>query len=405
MGLTQADTFVVEQPTAITAIAQLIAKEPIEDWKAWLTFHALRGSAGALGKAFETALLDFSHVTSGTSAIRSRADRGVDFVQENFNDALGQIYVERHFPPGHKLAVEEMLANIRKTFGARIAQLSWMDDETRKAALRKLELVEASVGFPSAGRDFSAVEIDRAKLYENVQALRLNNWRRAVSRLSGSFRRDEWPASSPQTVNAIYGRRYNQIIIPAGILQPPFFDPEGDPAENYGAIGAIIGHEFGHAFDDQGRRYDGDGNLINWWTAETDKRFIEATRKLVSQYNRYCPYPFSCVSGAGTLGENIGDLGGAEVAYAAWKLSLGNTEAPVIDGLTGDQRFFIAFARAFRSKQREEVARNTLVSDAHAPQVYRVNGVVRNMDAWYSAFDVKPGDKLYLKPEDRVRIW
>ena len=279
-----------------------------------------------------------------------------------------------------------------------------MDDPTRAEALKKLANFEPRVGYPNKWRDYSAMQIGKTKLFENIFAARQFEWNRQVARLGGPVDREEWGMNA-QTVNAYYNPLMNQITFPAGILQPPFFDANADPAVNYGAIGGVIGHEIGHGFDDQGSAFDANGVQRDWWTADTKAKFLTKTAALNAQYDKYCPLPDACISGALTTGENIGDLGGLIMAYTAYKQSLGGKEAPVLDGLTGDQRFFMAWAQVWRAMSREDNTRNQLATDPHSPPEFRVNGVVPNIDEWYTAFNIQPTDKMYIPPEKRVRIW
>jgi predicted metalloendopeptidase len=291
--------------------------------------------------------------------------------------------------------------------GERLKTLSWMDDATRAEALKKLATFDPRVGYPVKWRDYGAYTVEAGKLFENVRAGRKFEWNREVARLGQPVDREEW-GMNPQTVNAYYNPLVNQITFPAAILQAPFFDPHADPAVNYGAIGAVIGHEMGHGFDDQGREFDETGKIRNWWTPETNKKFVEATGRLAAQYDAFCPLPSApkeCVNGRFTMGENLGDLGGLEMAYTAYKLSLNGKDAPVLDGLTGDQRFFIAHAQVWRAMQREDALLNQMKSDPHAPGPARGSLPERNIDAWYAAFGVKEGDKAYIKPDERVHIW
>jgi endothelin-converting enzyme/putative endopeptidase len=319
-------------------------------------------------------------------------------------EGLGQIYVERHFPADAKAKMDTLVANLRAALKSRLEASTWMDDATRKEALAKLDKFEPRIGYPEKWRDYTALAIEPGKLFENLRASQKYEWDRQVARLKGPVDRTEW-AMTPQTVDAYYNPLMNQITFPAGILQAPFFDPNADPAVNYGSIGAVIGHEIGHGFDDQGREFDGDGKVRNWWTAETNAKFVAATKKLADLYQTYCPVEGQCINGALTMGENIGDLGGLEMAYTAYKLSLNGQEAPVIDGFTGDQRFFLSYAQTWRGKMRDDALRALMLTDPHSPPGARGSIPERNMDAWYAAFDVKEGDKAYLPPEQRVRIW
>jgi putative endopeptidase len=358
-----------------------------------------------LPKAFDTAQFDFNaKALRGVEKQRDRWKRGLTLVDGAIGEGLGEIYVRKHFPPETKAKMDALVANLRAALKERLATLSWMDDTTRAEAVKKLDAFEPRIGYPAKWRDYSALTIERGKHFENVRNARVFDWERRVKRIHDPVDRGEW-FMTPQTVDAYYDPSTNQITFPAGILQPPFFDPNADPAVNYGAIGAIIGHEIGHGFDDQGREFDGSGKVRNWWTPETNARFVEATKKLGALYGSYCPLEGACVNGDLTMGENIGDLGGLEMSYTAYKLSLNGQEAPVLDNFTGDQRFFLSFAQAWRGKTRDDALRAQMLTDPHSPRTARGSFPERNMDAWYAAFDVQPGAKLYLDPKDRVRIW
>jgi predicted metalloendopeptidase len=300
--------------------------------------------------------------------------------------------------------MDALVANLRTAMGERLRTLEWMDDSTRAEAQKKLATFEARIGYPSKWRDYSKLTIEPGKLFENVRAARRFDWERQVARIGEPVDREEWDMT-PQTVNAYYNPLMNQITFPAAILQPPFFDANADPAVNYGAIGAVIGHEIGHGFDDQGREFDEKGKIRNWWTAATNARFVEATSKLAAQYDAFCPLEKVCVNGRLTMGENIGDLGGLEMAYSAYRLSLKGEEPPELGGLSGDQRFFVSHAQIWRGKARDDAMRSMILTDPHAPPSARGMLPEQNIDAWYTAFGVKEGDKLYIPPEKRVRIW
>jgi endothelin-converting enzyme/putative endopeptidase len=405
VGLADAQHFIVNETTAIRDGSRLLQSESLDAWKAYLTFHLIHDRAVDLPKAFDEANFDFESKTlRGVEQQRDRWKRGITVVDNYIGEGLGELYVKKHFPPGHKAKMDELIANLRASLKSRIESSAWMDAATRAEALQKLAAFEPRIGYPEKWRDYSALTIERGKHFENVTAARHFEWNRLAGRLKQPVDRTEWQMT-PQTVNAYYDSQMNQINFPAGILQPPFFDPNADPAVNYGAIGAVIGHEIGHGFDDQGREFDGAGKVRNWWTPETNAKFVEATKKLDAQYHAFCPLEGACVNGQLTMGENIGDLGGLEMAYGAYKLSLGGKEAPVIDGFTGDQRFFLAFAQAWRGKIRDDALRAQLLTDPHSPAAARGQLPLRNVDAWYEAFGVKEGDKLYLKPEERVKIW
>ena len=404
-GFAGADRFVITNYTAVPALAALFHRVPIDDWKLWLEFHYASDFAPYLPKAFSDSAFDFfERQLSGVTERPPRWKFAVDIVNSELGDAVGQLYVQRHFSPQSKGEVDGIVANIRRAFEMRIRNLDWMDDKTRAAALVKLAALQGMIGYPDTWIDYSGLTVEPGMLPEAIYSGALFELQQMRADLNRPVDRRQWP-TPPHVVNAFYIPFGNIFFLPAGILQPPYYDPKADPAENYGGIGAVIGHEMSHGFDDEGRQFDSTGRNFDWWTDATDDRFLERSDRLIEQYNGYCPYAEACVNGLGTLGENIGDLAGLEIAYAAWRLSLGGKEAPVINGLTGDQRFFIAYARTYREKIREELARALLEGDSHAPSQYRVNGVVRNMDAWYAAFNVKPGDRLYLRPEQRVKMW
>jgi endothelin-converting enzyme/putative endopeptidase len=395
--------------TSITAGAKLVDSQPLDVWKKYLTFHIASDNANFLTKAFDDASFEFFGKTlRGVTAKRDRWKRGVGLLDGNMGEALGQAYAEKFFPAENKAKMEALVGNLHSALEARIKGLDWMDEPTRAEALKKLANFEVRVGYPNKWRDYSAMEIDKTKLFENVHNAQVFEWNRRAARLNQPVDREEW-GMNPQTVNASYNPLMNQITFPAGILQPPFFDVNADPAVNYGAIGAVIGHEIGHGFDDQGSAFDANGVQRDWWTADTKAKFKAKTEALNKQYDGYCPYPGKCVQGALTTGENIGDLGGIIMAYTAYKQSLGGKEAPVIevDGVkyTGDQRFFLSWAQVWRSMGREDDTLQRLATDPHTPPEFRVNGVMPNVDAWYDAFGVKEGDKMYLAPDKRVRIW
>ncbi len=399
------DTIIAYGDTAVRDGAALVGKEAVDRWKTYLTFHIASDNAAHLPKAFDDASFEFFGTTlRGVQAKRERWKRGVTLLDEHLGEGVGEAYVASYFPADHKAKMEALVANLRTALEGRLKALPWMDEPTRAEALKKLATFEPRVGYPTRWRDYSSLTIESGKHFENVVNARAFEWKRQVGRLGKPVDREEW-GMNPQTVNAYYNPLMNQITFPAAILQPPFFDIGADAAVNYGAIGGVIGHEIGHGFDDQGRSFDEAGRTRNWWTPETDKKFKAATEQLGTQYSKYCPVANGCINGQLTMGENIGDLGGLTMAYTAYKLSLNGKEPPVIDGFTGDQRFFLAWAQVWRSMGREDDTRQRLVTDPHSMGEFRTNGVVRNMDEWYSAFDVKPGDALYLPPDQRVKIW
>ncbi|HWJ54880.1 MAG TPA: M13 family metallopeptidase [Vicinamibacterales bacterium] len=404
-GLGAVTHVVLREVSAIQGGAALLDSEPLAAWKKYLAFHVADDATDQLPKAFDEASFAFhSKALRGVEVQRERWKRGIDLLDTLLGEGVGELYVAKYFPPGHKAAMDALVANLRTAMGERLKTLAWMDDKTRAEAQRKLATFEPRIGYPSKWRDYSAYTVDRTALFENVRRGRAFAWQRRVVRLGEPVDRAEW-GMRPQTVNASYNASMNQLTFPAAILQPPFFDPAADPAVNYGGIGAVIGHEMGHGFDDSGRQYDEAGRIRNWWTDETSAKFVAQTDKLAAQYNAFCPLPETCVNGKLTMGENIGDLGGLEMAYTAYKLSLGGKEAPVLGGLTGDQRFFLAHAQIWRAIQRDDALRNQILTDPHAPPAARGSIPERNIDAWYTAFGVKPGDKAYLAPDARVHIW
>lgn len=394
--------------SAVQAIAALFAATPIESWKDYLTFHQLDTWSDNLSEEWQVASFEFHQRTlQGVTARRPPEARATQATNGFFGEPIGRIYVTRWFPPAHRAQVDEMVHFIRAAFERRIGRLAWMDEATRGEALAKLAKVTSRIGYPDRWREFSSVTIKPDDYVGNVKRYLL--WRRDddKARLGEPTRTWEWPYS-PQEINAGYMASTNSITFPAGILQPPFFDPAADPAVNFGSIAAVIGHEFGHGFDDQGSRSDGDGRLRDWWTAASRAEFEKRTSGLVAQFDQYEPVPGARINGRQNLGENIGDLGGLSIAYEAYRQYVAEKQggrAPVIDGFTGEQRFFLAWAQLWRARVAPEEERRRTLTDPHSAGRFRANGIVRNMDAWYDAFGVKPGDKLYLPPEQRVRIW
>lgn len=386
---------------------RLISDVPLATWQAWLTARFLSDNAAYLPHEIDQAAFDFhGTLLNGQPEQRVRWKRGIDVVEGQVGELLGQIYAERYFPAANKAAMDDLVVNLRKAMAVNLSDLEWMGAETRAQAEAKLDAFTPKIGGPVKYKTYDGLTISPTTPLAN--AIGGAQWQLdyAVAKLGTPIDRNEW-YMLPQTVNAYYNPSFNEIVFPAAILQPPFFNLSADPAVNYGGIGAVIGHEMGHGFDDQGSKYDGDGNMRDWWTAQDKARFHELQDKLGVQYAAFCPFDDgqTCINPKLTMGENIGDLGGLSLAYRAYRLSLDGKEAPVIDGFTGDQRFFMGWAQVWRNKAREEAARQLLVTDPHSPPEYRVNGIVRNFDEWYRAFDVKPGDKLYLSPEKRVRIW
>lgn len=408
LGVSSVPSFVVNQPSAVTAEAALFAKADTAFLKNYIAFHFINDHAQFLTAAFDDARFDFYGKTlAGVKEQRERWKRGVNLVNGSLGEAVGQVYVQRHFPADYKEKMQALVKNLTDALQERIEHNPWMDDATRKAALVKLSTFEPRIGYPDEWIDYSSLAITPGALLGNAMAVNAFRWQDQVSQLGKPVNRKRW-GYPPQTINASYNPLMNNITFPAGILQPPFFDPNADPAVNYGGIGAVIGHEIGHGFDDQGRQFDETGKLRDWWTPAAGAEFTKRADALAAQYDTYEVIPGVHLKGKLTLGENIGDLGGMQMAYAAYHRYLDQTsggKAPVIDGLTGDQRFFLAWAQVWQGKSRDDEARRRADTDPHSSPNFRINGVVRNVDAWYAAFGVKPGDKLYLKPEDRIRIW
>lgn len=399
---------IVESASALQASADLVAHTPLDTLRSYLLFHYIDNHAPLLSTEFADAHFAFySTRLNGIEEMRPRALRAQRFVDNSLGEVLGRMYVERYFPEEHRAKVEKYIGYIQDAFRQRLQQSPWMDAETRAQALAKLERFSAKIGYPDRWRDFSMIDIRPADLVGNQH--RILAWHRDDARAKLQQPRRDWEwGMNPQDVNAYYSSIRNEIVFPAAILQPPFFDPAADPAVNFAAIGAVIGHEIGHGFDDQGSLSDGDGRLRDWWTAASRQQFEQRTAALAKQYSRYQPLEGLHLNGQLTLGENIGDLGGLSTAYAAYRnfvaQELGG-KAPVLDGFSGDQRFFMSWAQQWRSKQTDSYLRNRVLTRPHSPAQYRVNGVLRNMDAWYEAFGVTAEHQLYLPPQERVRIW
>ncbi|BBX47501.1 M13 family metallopeptidase [Mycobacterium cookii] len=404
----QAAEVVVRQPDALSVFAALWESEDPEDWKRWLRWRVISGRASLLSdEIVDENFAFYGRTLSGTEQLRDRWKRGVSLVESLMGDAVGKLYVERHFPPDAKARMDELVANLREAYRVSITDLEWMTPRTRERALEKLDKFTPKIGYPAKWRDYSSLVIARDDLYGNYRRSYALEYDRDLAKLGGPVDRDEW-FMTPQTVNAYYNPGMNEIVFPAAILQPPFFDAEADDAANYGGIGAVIGHEIGHGFDDQGAKYDGDGNLVDWWTDDDRAEFGSRTKALIEQYDVYTPRGLENghhVNGAFTVGENIGDLGGLSIALLAYQLSLKGADAPVIDGLTGVQRVFFGWAQVWRTKSRDAEAIRRLAIDPHSPPEFRCNGVIRNIDSFYDAFEVSEKDALYLDPQRRVRIW
>ncbi|MFL6725366.1 MAG: M13 family metallopeptidase, partial [Sphingomicrobium sp.] len=399
-GLGHARTIIVAEPSAVVGAGKVLASTPLSTWKEWLAFRFVSDHANVLPKAIDDARFAFySKDLQGVQSQRERWKRGVAAVNGALGEGVGRIYVKTHFPAESESQMKELIGNLEGAYQDRISSNKWMDDATRKAALEKLAAFEPRIGHPAKYIDYSSLKVAKGDPLGNDMRSADFKWKLQLKRFPKPVDRTLW-GMFPQTINAYYNPLANQITFPAAILQPPFFDPNADAAVNYGAIGAIIGHEMGHGFDNQGRKFDPRGRLRDWWSADAAKAFTAKTDSLVAQYNGFFPWPDLHVNGKLTLGENIGDLSGVENAYSAYKkYTAKHGEPPLIDGLTGDQRFFIAYAQAWQEKQREDAERQQVITNEHSPGKYRVNGIVRNVDAWYKAFNVQPGDKLYLPPE------
>ncbi len=396
---------VVRQKTAIPKIAAIYAKTDIPTLQAWQAFTTVDSASPNLSKRFVDSQWEFrSKTLNGTKTQRERWKRGVAAVENALGEAVGKLYVAEYFPPTYKQEMDVLVANLKGAMKHRIETNDWMEPATKQAALIKLEKMRPKIGYPSKWRDYSPLTIRADDLFGNVERSIAYEWKRQVDRLSKPVDREEW-YMTPQTVNAYYSGTENEIAFPAAFLQPPNFHPDADLAVNYGGIGATIGHEITHGFDDEGRQYDADGRLKDWWTPADAARFKERAKVLGAQFDAIEPFPGMHVNGNLTMGENIADLGGLIIAYEAYQKALGGKPAPVIDGLTGDQRFFLAYAQSWLTKKREDAVKQQIVSDPHAPEIYRANVPVANMVEFQKAFGVKPGDKLYVPPEKMARIW
>ncbi|MBO0873491.1 MAG: M13 family metallopeptidase [Pseudonocardia sp.] len=403
-GVTQPQ-FVISQPSFFSALSKLVTEVPLDTWKQYLKWHLIQDYAPYLSTNFVNTRFDFvGKVLGGREQNRERWQRGVAAVNGELGEPLGRLYVAKYFAPEAKQRAEALVHNLLDAYRRSIDTLDWMSPQTKAAARAKLDKLAVKIGYPNQWKDYSKLEIKRDDLVGNIERSARFEHQRALDKLGKPVDRNEW-FMTPQTINAYYSPTMNEIVFPAAILQPPFFDARADDAVNYGAIGGVIGHEISHAFDDEGRQYDGDGNLRDWWTPQDAQRFTAKTQALVAQYNAYQPLPGEHVNGELTLGENIADLSGLTVAQRAYQASLAGKPAPVIDGFTGDQRFFLGFAQIWRTKEREQSIRNGLLTDSHSPGQFRANGVVTNVDAFYQAFGLKPGDKLYKPPADRIHIW
>ncbi len=406
-GIQNLEDLNVSYPSAMYPIIDLVSNLPLDDWKSYMTYRFIVDNASVLSEEVdEEAFHFYSRILNGVPEQRQRWERGVLRVGalNSLGEAVGQLYVERHFPESAKQQMTQLVENLRASLAQSIEDNDWMNSATKEEANKKLEFFRPKIAYPDEWKDLSSIDITRDNLFQNAQNVREYNYQDEIGRLGNPTNREEW-GMTPQTVNAYYNSSFNEIVFPAGILQPPFFDPSADPAVNYGGIGAVIGHEMGHGFDDQGSKSDFAGIQRNWWTDEDRTNFEVLTAALAMQYGKFEPVPGYFIDGNFTLGENIGDVGGLSLAYRAYRMSLNGEEAPVIDGYTGDQRFFLAWAQVWQRKYREDALIQRLTSDPHSPSEFRVNGVVRNFDEWYEAFEVTPEDDLYLPPEERIRIW
>ncbi len=399
------DRYIVRQLSYIEAASDIIADTDLATWKDYLTFQTIDTFSPLIGDDFFQAWFEFYRAgLQGIDEPRPKWKRAVNAVNGNMGELLGQLYVDRHYQEAAKARMETMIDNLKEAYRQSITELEWMGEETKQQAMVKLAKFNPKIGYPHEWRDYSSMEITEGDLIGNVKSAATFEYNRNLDKLDKPVDKTEW-FMNPQTVNAYYNPAWNEIVFPAAILQPPFFNVEADDAVNYGGIGAVIGHEIGHGFDDQGRKFDGDGNLRDWWTEEDAAKFEERKDKLAAQYDSYVVIDGLTINGQFTSGENIGDLGGLGIAYKAYKLSLDGEEAPVIDEFTGDQRFFLGWAQVWRLKARDEEAKRLLTIDPHSPAKFRANGAAVNVSEFYDAFEVQEGDGMYLPPEERVKIW
>ena len=395
---------IVADNTAIKAMAALFAATPLDTLKSWQQFKVADQAGSYLSKRFVDSKFEFTKALNGAKELRPRWRRGIGEVDGRLGELLGKTYVERYFSPDSKRMMEELVGNLKLAAAQRIKSNSWMSQPTKQAALVKLDKMQVMVGYPEAFRDYSKLVMKPDDLYGNIKRSSAFEWDYQLEELAKPVDKKKW-GMSPATVDAYNGFLENKIVFPAGILQPPFFDPQADPAVNYGSIGAVIGHEIMHGFDDQGRKFNEDGKLHDWWTKADADRFKALTAALGTQYSSYEAAPGTFINGDFTMGENIGDMSGLQVAHEAYTMSLEGKPAPVLDGLTGDQRFFLSFAQAWRGMQRDDAIKTQVASDPHSPRRFRVIGPIRNLDAWYEAFGIGANSKYYVAPEKRVRIW
>jgi predicted metalloendopeptidase len=404
-GFAGQQQIIVEQPSYITGLGKLLTSTPLSTWKAYLKWQVLHAYAQALPHAYaQEDFAFFQQTLNGAKEQRPRWKRGVSAVEGSLGEALGKEYVERHFPPENKARMEALVRNLIAAYGQAMDKLDWMSEDTRQAAKAKLAKFTYKIGYPNQWRDYSPLHIASDDLIGNLQRAQAFEYQRNLAKLGKPVDPNEW-GMTPQTVNAYYNPLRNEIVFPAAILQPPFFNMNAEDAVNYGGIGAVIGHEISHGFDDQGSQFDGDGNLREWWTKADRERFEKRAAALAEQYSAYEPVPGYHINGRFTLGENIADLGGVTISYSAYHLSLGNQPAPVIDGMTAEQRFFAGWAQVWCTKYTQQNLLNRLKTDPHSPAQYRTNGVLSNVPGFYEAYDVKPSDQMYLAPEKRIKIW
>jgi putative endopeptidase len=404
-GIKNTDTMVITQVAYMKALNNIVKSTPLATWKDYLTWSWIHGAATSLSSDLDKENFEFfGKALFGTPEQRPQWRRAVDLVNNNMGEIVGKVYVGKHFSPEAKTRMLKLVDNLLKAYESSIKELDWMGEDTKKQALDKLSKFTPKIGYPDKWRDYSDLKIVKNDHYGNVKRATEFDYNYNLNKLGKPVDRSAWQMT-PQTLNAYYNPSLNEIVFPAAILQPPFFDMNVEDAVNYGGIGAVIGHEIGHGFDDQGSTFDGNGVLRNWWTSNDSSEFKKRTIALVSQYSAFKVFDDLNVNGEFTLGENIGDLGGLSIALKAYNISLNGKDAPVLDGFTGDQRVFIGWAQVWQSKAREETLRFLVGADVHSPAKFRVNGTVRNIPQFYTAFNVKPGDSLYLAPEDRVKIW
>lgn len=404
-GVAGEKLYVVQELDAVQKLARQFGTVPVSTWKAYLKYHYLVGAAAVLPSAFDSERFDFyGKVLNGQPQQRDRWKRAVQATNDALGEAVGELYVQRYFPASAKAQMLQLVENLRAAYAGRIEAATWMTPVTRQKALKKLAAFRPKIAYPDKWRDYADLLVRPADAIGNMTRTAVFEWQRQLKRLHQPTDRDEWEMP-PQTVNAYYSPGFNEIVFPAAILQPPFFDPKADAAVNYGGIGAVIGHEMSHGFDDQGAKFDERGVLRNWWEPQDEAAFKALGDRLAAQYDQFTPVAGLKINGRNTLGENLGDLNGLAVAHAAYRLSLKGQDPPVLDGLTGEQRFFLSWAQEWRSLDREESLRTQVMSDPHSPDRFRVIGPLRNLDAWYAAFDVQVSDPMYLPPEQRVHVW